>query len=145
MDAGSVLKDKGADVVTIEPGRSVNDALAMLDSHNVGALVVSSDGTAVVGIVSERDIVRRLARHGPGALEEPIGSIATTDVKTCGPGDTIDDIMATMTVGRFRHIPVISGGRLAGLISIGDVVKHRVAELELANNQLETYITGVPR
>ena len=117
----------------------------MLDQHNLGALVVSPDGSSVAGIVSERDIVRQLARRGTESLEEPISSIATSTVQTCTPQDSIDEIMATMTMGRFRHIPVIADGRLAGLISIGDVVKHRVAELELANSQLESYVAGVPR
>lgn len=145
MDVRSVLRKKGSEVFTIEPDRTVTEALEMLDLHNLGALVVSSDGTSVEAIVSERDIVRQLARTGTQSLEEPISSIATTIVQTCTPQDSIDEIMATMTSGRFRHIPVVTDGRLAGLISIGDVVEHRVAELELAKSQLESYVQGVPR
>lgn len=145
MDVASVLRKKGSSVVTIEPRRTVSEALSMLDQHNLGALVVSDDQSTVAGIVSERDIVRQLARRGTRSLYEPISSIATSSVQTCAPEDSIDEIMATMTAGRFRHIPVVIDGRLAGLISIGDVVKHRVAELELANSQLESYVAGVPR
>lgn len=145
MDVASVLRSKGSNVVTIDPDRTVTEALSMLELHNLGALVVSRDGTSIAGIVSERDIVRRLARAGTSSLQESISSVATTTVHTCAPEDSIDQIMAVMTDGRFRHIPVVAAGQLTGLISIGDVVKHRVAELELANNQLESYITGVPR
>jgi CBS domain-containing protein len=145
MTVAEVLRQKGTEVTTIEPSRPVSDALTMLDSHNVGALVVSPDGRVVVGIVSERDVVRHLSRSGVAILDAAVSSIATTAGRTCTPNDSMDDIMAVMTDGRFRHVPVVVHGELAGLISIGDVVKRRLAELERANNQLESFIRGVPQ
>lgn len=144
MDVAALLQSKGNDVVTVAPDRLVGEAVTLMETHNVGALVVSADGGSIDGILSERDVVRHLSRRGAELLEQMVSSIATAEVSTCEPGDSVDQLMATMTTGRFRHIPVVVDGQLAGLVSIGDVVKNRVAELELANNQLETYITGVP-
>ena len=145
MTVAAILQEKGTAVTTIEPGRTVAEALSVLDTHALGALVLSTDGRTVAGIVSERDVVRHLHRAGVGVLEAPVASIATAEVQTCRPDDSVDEIMALMTAGRFRHVPVVVEGELAGLVSIGDVVKRRLAELEIANNQLESYISGVPR
>ena len=145
MDVAALLRAKGHGVLVIDPERSVADAVALLEQYDVGALVVSTDRLTVSGIISERDVVRRLARDGPACLAESVGSIATIDVQTCAPDDHVDRIMVTMTAGRFRHMPVLDADQLVGLVSIGDVVKHRVAELEETNSHLETYIAGVPR
>ncbi len=145
MDVAALLRAKGHGVVVIDPERSVADAVALLEQYDIGALIVSSDRLTVAGVISERDVVRRLARDGPACLADSVGAVATADVTTCGPDELADRVMVTMTEGRFRHMPVVDGGQLVGLISIGDVVKHRVAELEQTNSHLETYIAGVPR
>jgi len=142
MRITDVLRRKGNSVVTITPTHTVRELLAMLSEHRVGALVVSADGTGVDGIVSERDIVRRLHSDGDGVLERPVGEIMTSSVRTCEPDDTIEDLMSAMTEHRFRHVPVVVDGRLAGIVSIGDVVKHRLDELQAERDQLTAYITG---
>ena len=140
MRINEVLRGKSSEgVVTIAPDATVRDLVALLAEHNVGALIVSGDGTAVDGIVSERDVVRKL--HGnPGILDSDVQSIMTTPVRTCEPGSTVDELMALMTEHRFRHVPVVSDGRLVGIISIGDVVKTRMAELEFERDQLDSYV-----
>ncbi|HEY6797905.1 MAG TPA: CBS domain-containing protein [Kineosporiaceae bacterium] len=142
MRITDVLRRKGNSVVTISPTQSVRELLAALARHRVGALVVSGDGTQVDGIVSERDIVRRLHSDGDGVLDQPVGEIMTIDVRTCDPDDTTDDLMSEMTQHRFRHVPVLLDGRLAGIVSIGDVVKYRLEELQSERDQLTAYITG---
>lgn len=137
-----ILDRKGTSVATVSPRASVEDATAALAEHNVGALVVSSDGRAVEGILSERDIVRELARRGCDCLHGPVRDVMSTDVHTCGPDATVDDLMATMTQHRIRHVPVLQNGVLAGLVSIGDVVKSRLDELELQAETLEQYVLG---
>jgi CBS domain-containing protein len=137
-----VLRGKGDDVVTIVPEATVTDLLARLAEHKVGALVVSRDGTAVEGIVSERDVVRHLFRRGGALLEDTVSSIMTSEVRTCRPADGTDDLMRTMTTYRHRHVPVVDDGRLVGIVSIGDVVKHRIDELESERDHLTAYITG---
>ena len=127
------------DVVTISPDASVRELLALLSEHNVGALVVSGDGAAVDGIVSERDVVRRL-HTDENALDGPVSGIMTADVHTCEPEHSLDELMALMTERRIRHVPVLSEGRLAGIISIGDVVKNRIGELEFERDQLDSYM-----
>ena len=126
-------------VVTISPEATVRELVALLAEHNVGALVVSEDGAHVSGIVSERDVVRRL-HADEGVLEARVSSIMTTDVRTCTGGDGVTDLMQTMTEHRIRHVPVVADGRLTGIISIGDVVKNRIGELEFERDQLDSYV-----
>lgn len=140
MRAKDILDRKGHEVATVTPDTTVRDAVAELARHNVGALVVSPDGSQVVGIMSERDVVRRLATDGAAVLDRPVEAIMKREVKTCTPTDTTDDLMGTMTEGRFRHMPVIEEG-LIGIISIGDVVKVRIDELATEREQLAGYIT----
>jgi CBS domain-containing protein len=142
MRISDILRHKGADVATVRTDASVGDLLARLSVLNVGALVVSDDGETVAGIVSERDVVRRLHVEGEGLLHHRVRDIMTADVATCEPTHAVDDLMRLMTERRIRHVPVLVQGRLAGLVSIGDVVNHRVVELEEERHQLESYISG---
>jgi CBS domain-containing protein len=142
MRITDVLRRKGATVVTITPDRTVTHLLESLAEHRVGALVVSRDGATIDGIVSERDVVRRLHSDGPGVLAQPIHAIMTATVRTCRVEDTVDDLMRLMTEHRFRHVPVVTDGRLVGIVSIGDVVKHRIDELQSERDHLTAYITG---
>lgn len=138
-----ILVRKGSDVVTITRDAMVTDALRVLAEHNVGALIVSGDGNAVDGIVSERDIVRWLARAGSEALEYPVEQVMTTDVLTCTPEANADEVMQMMTAQRARHLPVVDDdGRLAGIVSIGDVVKSRIDDLVTQARSMESYISG---
>jgi CBS domain-containing protein len=140
MKISDVLRAKAStDVITIEPGASVRDLVGLLARHNVGALIVSTDGSTVAGIVSERDVVRRL-NEDVGVLELPVSAIMTTLVASCSPDDDVTSLMKTMTDRRIRHVPVVTDGRLAGVISIGDVVKHRIDELEVERDHLESYV-----
>jgi CBS domain-containing protein len=136
-----VLRGKGNQVVTISPEATVTELLALLAEHNVGALVVSADGSTVAGIVSERDIVRLLNRT-PEAGEVRVSAIMTEQVHTCGPDDLVDNLMRLMTDRRIRHVPVVTDGVLSGIVSIGDVVKTRIGELEFEREQLSNYISG---
>jgi CBS domain-containing protein len=126
-------------VVTIGPDATVRELVALLAEHNVGALVVSDDGASVTGIVSERDVVRRL-HADTGVLDVAVREIMTAEVRTCGGGDDLTDLMQTMTQHRIRHVPVVADGRLTGIISIGDVVKNRIGELEFERDQLDSYV-----
>ena len=135
-----ILRRKGSDVATVAAQDPVTRAVSVLGEHNIGALVVAGDGGAIVGILSERDIVRALAAEGPAALERTVGDLMTTEVTTCGLTATADDLMSTMTERRIRHIPVVGDGGLVGIVSIGDVVKSRIGELESDRDQLESYI-----
>ncbi|GFM21197.1 MULTISPECIES: CBS domain-containing protein [Mycobacteriaceae] len=140
MRISDVLRNKGATVATITPETSVAGLLTELSVHNIGAMVVvSPDG--VLGIVSERDIVRKLHEVGGDLLRCPVSEIMTTLVATCGPDDTVDSLSALMTRNRVRHVPVVVDGRLTGIVSIGDVVKTRMEELEREQQQLQAYIT----
>jgi CBS domain-containing protein len=140
MQVQGILAVKGSDVATVEPGASVRDAVAQLRDRGVGALVVSADGRSIDGIVSERDVVRRLA-DGPEVLDVEVRAVMTADVYTCGPTDTVDALMALMTEHRIRHVPVVDDARhLVGIISIGDVVKQRLGDLEGENRALVEYI-----
>jgi CBS domain-containing protein len=126
-------------VVTVSPDATVRELLALLAEHNVGALVVSADEGEVAGIVSERDVVRRL--HGdPDLLSATVSSIMTQDVHTCGPDDQLDDLMSVMTDRRIRHVPVCDDTRLVGIVSIGDVVKHKIDALQFERDQLDSYV-----
>ena len=141
MHVHNILKVKGTAVATIDPDDSLAEATAALRDHGVGALVVSRDGRAIDGIVSERDIVRALSAHGSSTLGRTVASAMSTTVTTCHGHDTVDQMMGMMTERRIRHLPVVDDdGQLAGIISIGDVVKARVGQLEIENNQLHDYI-----
>ena len=140
MRIADVLKAKGAVVATIAPDMAVRDLLASLVSRNIGAMVVI-DSAGVVGIVSERDVVRRLHEHGADLLDRPVSDIMTSRVITCTPTETVDSLSGLMTTNRVRHVPVVEDGRLIGIVSIGDVVKTRMEELQAQQEQLEAYIT----
>ena len=140
MRINQVLAAKARqDVVTVSPDASVRDLLRLLSEHNVGALVVSSDGKKLEGIVSERDVVRRLTDR-EDLLGARVDSIMTSEVRTCAGGDGLTELMQTMTEHRIRHVPVVADGRLTGIISIGDVVKSRIGELEFERDQLDHYV-----
>ena len=140
MRIAEVLKAKPeGGVVTITPDAGVRELIALLAEHNVGALIVSSDGSAVDGIVSERDVVRRL-HHDGTVIDNVVSAIMTEVVETCEPETELDEIMEIMTRRRIRHVPVVSGGSLTGIVSIGDVVKHKLSELEFERDQLDSYV-----
>lgn len=141
MRIADVLRSKGSDVATVDPTVTVAELISQLATHNVGALPVV-DGGELVGIVSERDVVRRLDVAGPGLLGARVGDIMITGVTTCAPGDSVADIAAVMTNRRFRHLPVVVEGRLAGIVSIGDLVKARIDLLESEREQLQSYIAA---
>ncbi|MER7206178.1 CBS domain-containing protein [Streptosporangium sp. NPDC000239] len=140
MLIGKILQAKGSVVTTVRPDATVTDLLGLLAEHNIGAAVVSEDGFSIVGIVSERDIVRRLHEHGPGVLGAPVSSIMTTEVRTCSPDANADDLRQTMTTHRIRHVPVVTDGRLTGIVSIGDVVKSSIETLETERAHLVDYL-----
>jgi CBS domain-containing protein len=140
MTVAAILAQKGRDVVTIAPDKTVGDAVTTLGAHKIGALVVVENRDRIVGIVSERDIVKGLARKGSSLLAEKLSSIMTKKVVTCIERETINDVMGRMTRGRFRHLPVAAGGRLTGIVSIGDVVKARIEEVEREAEEMRAYI-----
>jgi CBS domain-containing protein len=140
MLISDILRRKGSNVVTIASDAIVSDLVASLAEHKIGALVVVEDG-GTVGIVSERDVVRRLHRVGADVLRLPVSELMTTDVISCEPTDGVDEIGAAMTERRIRHMPVLVAGELAGIVTIGDVVAARIADLEQTRGQLENYIT----
>ena len=139
MRIADVLRTKGSAVATIDQDVPVSELLRALAEHNVGAIVVVGAG-GVAGIVSERDVVRRLHESGADLLSSPVSEIMTTEVFTCSPADTVDSLTVVMTERRFRHVPVISDGQLVGIVSIGDVVKSRIGQLEQSQDQLQAYI-----
>ncbi|MEU0879742.1 CBS domain-containing protein [Lentzea sp. NPDC005914] len=139
MRIADVLRTKGSAVATIDPDASVAELLRTLAEHNVGAIVVVGK-SGVAGIVSERDVVRRLHEVGADLLSSPVSAIMTADVFTCSPSDTVDSLTVVMTERRFRHVPVLSDGQLVGIVSIGDVVKSRIGQLEQSQDQLQAYI-----
>lgn len=141
MLISDVLRAKGAVVATIGPQTPVREVLSELTAHNVGALVVTQD-QVVLGIVSERDVVRRLHERGADLLDALAEEIMTTDVVSCRPEDPVESVQRTMTDRRFRHVPVLVDGVLGGIVSIGDLVKARITQLEIDRQQLESYITG---
>lgn len=140
MTVREILSRKGSDVVTADPNATLSDAVQLLAARRIGAVVITGADRRIVGILSERDIVRTLAEKGAQALEQPIAEVMTRKVITCGVGDTVPEIMERMTVGKFRHVPVVEQGRLTGIISIGDVVKSRVHQMEQESAALQEYI-----
>lgn len=140
MTVRSILSTKGSDVVTIEPQASVAAAAQRLAERKIGALVVTGAERRVIGILSERDIVHALATQGAGALEKPLSEVMTRKVVTCSQADTISSVMERMTDGKFRHLPVIEQSRLIGIVSIGDIVKQRLNEMEREQSALRNYI-----
>jgi len=141
MRVSGILATKGTTVATIAPRASVAEAADELRLHGIGALVVSPDGLTIDGIISERDLVRALAERGERILSEPVTRLMTTEVWTCAPEDSVEHLMRTMTERRTRHLPVVSEGQLAGIVSIGDIVKWRLTELEDETRQLHEYIS----
>jgi CBS domain-containing protein len=140
MNVKTILAVKGSDIVGIEPNADLSAAAQLLSKHRIGALVIRGAGGRIAGILSERDIVRALAEHGSNALSIQVAKVMTRNVTTCGEEDSIASLMEKMTAGKFRHVPVLSGNELVGLVSIGDVVKQRVGEIEKESEQLRDYI-----
>jgi CBS domain-containing protein len=140
MNVKTILAAKGGTVISIEPTATLATAAKLMTAHHVGSVVVRGAGGRLAGILSERDIVRALAEQGAAALELPVGQVMTRNVTTCSENDSCASIMERMTVGKFRHIPVLDKDRLVGLISIGDVVKQRVEEIERESEAMRDYI-----
>ena len=142
MNVETILRSKGGAVATIAPQATIRDAAALLRRERIGALVVSNGGNKVEGILSERDIVHGLADRGAALLDMAVDALMTRRVFTCTPRDSVGDLMAMMTQRRIRHIPVLTDGMLVGIISIGDVVKHRLDEMEYETSSLRSFIAG---
>ena len=140
MTVKAILSSKRGDIVTIEPTATLESAVKILSEKRIGALIVVGPDGRVAGILSERDIVRALGERGPSVLTEPVGQVMTRKVVTCGETDTVGNIMERMTAGKFRHVPVLDRGRLVGIVSIGDVVKYRLEEMERESSALREYI-----
>ena len=140
MRVEDILRDKGTNVATISPDANIGFALAMLRDRGIGALLVTTATNPVSGILSERDIVRALAERGPSVLTESVGTSMTSPVISCTPAELLTDAMSTMTTKHFRHMPVVDGGKLVGIVSIGDLIKHLLHELEYKTSNLRAYI-----
>lgn len=140
MTVGIILAAKGREVVSIEPEATLAQATRLLAERRIGAALVLNNDHDVVGIISERDIVRALAEEGPAALQAPVSRTMTRKVETCSESETVASIMERMTVGKFRHMPVVEQGRLVGVVSIGDVVKHRLGQMESESSAMRDYI-----
>jgi CBS domain-containing protein len=142
MNVAAILKGKGRAVVTAEPELTVQEIAERMTARKIGAVVVVTADGKVAGMLSERDIIRAIAHAGTSCLSQPVANYMTRQVITCTEGDTLDHLMATMTAGRFRHIPVLEDDQLIGLVSIGDVVKHHIAEVEMEASALRTYLVA---
>lgn len=140
MNVGMILKVKGRSVATVRPQAALSDAATTLASRRIGAVVVVGDNGKVVGIVSERDVVRLLAEKGTAAMSMPVEAAMTRNVVTCTECNTIEELMETMTSGRFRHVPVVEDGALVGIVSIGDVVKYHIADMSLEVTAMRSYL-----
>lgn len=140
MTVSIILANKGCEVVTIEPSASLAAAVERLAGKNIGAALILGAGRRIAGIISERDIVRALAERGATVLDRPVSEVMTRKVETCNRNETVSSIMERMTTGKFRHVPVVEQGRLEGIISIGDVVKHRLHEMERESAAMRDYI-----
>lgn len=141
MQVSILLQAKGSKVVTVRSTAQVADVVGVLDQHRIGAVVVA-DGGELLGVLSERDVVRALANRGAAVLDEPTHALMTTEVVTCQPDTTLDELMSTMTERRIRHVPVVVDGSLVGIVSIGDVVKHQIAELVRESEAIHDYIAN---
>lgn len=142
MHVSAILRTKGSTIITIKPSETVATAAHVLHLNKIGAILAVDEEGAIAGVLSERDIVRGLAIHGANVLDRPVSSLMTARVVTCRPDDTVASVMVRMTEGRFRHMPVIDNGRLTGVISIGDVVKQRIAEYSHEVESLRDYVAG---
>ncbi len=142
MSVKTILQAKGRDVATAGAADSVASAIATLAERRIGALVIVKDSGGIAGILSERDIIRALGKDGAGALKQPVSTYMTAKVKTCTESNTVNDVMAIMTAGRFRHLPVVHDGKLAGIVSIGDVVKKRIHDVEHEAEAIRAYIAS---
>jgi CBS domain-containing protein len=140
MTVKAILSGKGSDVFSVEPTATLEDAIAVLAERRIGALIVLGADRRLIGILSERDIVRALSEQGAAALKQPLSQVMTRKVHTCTPAETVSVIMERMTAGKFRHIPVLEHDQLVGLVSIGDVVKYRLTEMERESAALRDYI-----
>ena len=140
MHVADILKTKGDEVITTGPGESIAATVRLLNVKNIGATVVLDAHGAVIGIISERDIIRSIAANGERALEMQVRDVMTSEVKSCKTTDTISEVMKLMTVYRFRHMPVIEDGKLKGIVSIGDIVKNRLDETEMEARVLRDYV-----
>ena len=140
MTVKAIVSRKGRDVLTIEPTATLAAAVQLLAERRIGAIVITGADDQVIGILSERDIVRAVASRGPAALDEPVGQVMTRKVMTCTEEETVASVAERMTMGKFRHLPVVEGGRLSGIVSIGDVVKYRLEEMERESSALKEYI-----
>jgi len=140
MTVKAILSRKGNDVAIVEPNATLVAAMKILAQRRIGALVITGADQRIVGILSERDIVRTLAERGPNALNEPVADVMTRKVVTCSQSETVIEIMERMTAGKFRHVPVVEQSRLVGIVSIGDVVKSRLEEMERESAALHDYI-----
>jgi len=140
MNVKAILAAKGGDTVCIEPTADLAAAARLLGARRIGAVLIRGAGGRLAGILSERDIVRAISEHGAAALTLPVGQVMTRNVATCGEDDSIASIMERMTTGKFRHLPVVANGELIGLVSIGDVVKQRVGEIEQESEAMRDYI-----
>jgi CBS domain-containing protein len=142
MLIAQILAGKGSDVISTQPEATIAAVASLLKKKRIGAVVVTDAAGQLCGIISERDLARGLADHGARLLEMTVAELMTAEVVTCTPDDGLEKLMQTMTEGRFRHLPVVKDGVLIGIISIGDVVKHRLEELEAETHQLQDYIHG---
>jgi CBS domain-containing protein len=140
MNVKTILAAKGGTIISIEPTATLAVAAKLLATHRIGAVVILGAGGRLAGILSERDIVRTLAQHGADALDVPVGQVMTRTVTTCGEADSVASVMERMTTGKFRHMPVVEKDQLIGLVSIGDVVKQRVDEIERESEAMRDYI-----
>ena len=140
MTVGIILAGKGREIFTIEPNATLAEAVRLLAERRIGAAPILGADRRIAGIISERDVVRALAERGAAALDEPVSRTMTRRVETCGEGETVANLMERMTAGKFRHMPVVDQGRLVGLVSIGDIVKHRVQEMERESVAMRDYI-----
>ena len=140
MNVAAVLHSKGRGVVTAPPDATLQKIASQLAAKKIGAIVIIGDNGRVTGIISERDVVQAIAREGGAILDQPVSYVMTSDVVTCDETESIDDLMETMTKERFRHLPVVSNGALVGIVSIGDVVKHHVAEVEMEVSAMRCYL-----
>jgi CBS domain-containing protein len=140
MTVGIILAGKGREIFTIDPGATLGEAVRLLAEKRIGAAPILGADRRIAGIISERDVVRALAERGAAALDEPVSRTMTRKVETCGEGETVTNLMERMTAGKFRHMPVVDQGRLVGVVSIGDIVKHRVQEMERESVAMRDYI-----